>query len=297
MPFIGEFAALTAAFFWGFGALLFESAGTRIGAFQTNLLRILLACIFLSITLYFQAGLFFPIQASFDNKFWLGLSGIVGLAIGDGALFYAIVILGPRLSTLLLSMAPPITTIVAWLFLGESLGLMAIAGISITFAAIIWVVSEKHDKEKIRGSKSVGVLLGFIAALGQGIGVILAKIGLTNGIDSLSATLLRMLPAAIGLWGLALVTGHAKSAVIAMRDKTSALLLLGGAVFGPYIGVWLSIVAVKYTEAGIASTLLSTVPILLIPMEFIVHRRKPSLRAIVGTMLAVAGIAMIFLRG
>ncbi len=296
MPFIGEIAALTAAFFWGFGALLFESAGTRIGAFQTNLLRILLACLFLSMTLYFQSGLFFPLHATMHNQFWLGLSGLVGLAIGDGALFYAIVILGPRLSTLLLSMAPPITTLVAWLFLGETLSQMAVFGISITFAAIIWVVSEKHGGEHIRGSKTVGVVLGFVAAAGQGLGVILAKIGLSDGLDSLSATLLRMIPAAVALWGVALVTRHAKSAIVSMRDKTSALIILGGAVFGPYIGVWLSIVAVKYTEAGIASTLLSTVPILIIPMEYVVHRRKPSLRAVIGTVLAVAGIALIFLR-
>ena len=296
MPLIGEIAALTAAFFWGFGTLLFESAGRRIGAFQTNLLRILLACIFLSITLYFQAGLFFPTNASATDSFWLGLSGIIGLAIGDGALFYAIVILGPRLSTLLLSMAPPITTIVAWLFLDEKLGLTAILGISITFAAIIWVVAEKHGDEHIRGSKTTGVLFGFIAALGQGLGVILAKLGLTGNIDSLSATLLRMVPAAIGLWAVALLTRQAKSAIVAMRDKMSALFVFGGAIVGPYIGVWLSLVAVKYTKAGIASTLLSTVPILIIPIEFIVHRRKPSIRAIVGTGLAVLGIAMIFMR-
>lgn len=296
MPFIGEIAALTAAFFWGFGALLFESAGTRIGAFQTNLLRILLACVFLSITLYIQAGIFFPMHATLHNQFWLGLSGIIGLAIGDGALFYAIVILGPRLSTLLLSMAPPITTIVAWLFLDEALSLMAIIGISITFAAIVWVVSEKHGREHIRGSKTAGVLFGFVAALGQGLGVILAKVGLSDGLDSLSATLLRMIPAAIALWGVALVTRHTKSTIVAMRNKTVALIILGGAVFGPYIGVWLSIVAVKYTEAGIASTLLSTVPILIIPLDYAVHRRKPSVRAVIGTVLAVAGIALIFLR-
>jgi drug/metabolite transporter (DMT)-like permease len=169
-------------------------------------------------------------------------------------------------------------------------------GISITFAAIIWVVAEKHGDEHIRGSKTVGVLLGFIAALGQGLGVILAKLGLTGNIDSLSATLIRMVPAALALWAVALLTRHAKSAIVAMRDKMSALFVLGGAIVGPYIGVWLSIVAVKYTKAGIAATLLSTVPILIIPIEFIVHRRKPSVRAIVGTVLAVLGIAMIFMR-
>jgi drug/metabolite transporter (DMT)-like permease len=296
MPFIGEIAALVAAFFWAFGALLFETAGRRIGAFQTNLLRILIGTILLSLTLYVQIGVFFPMDANQDNYFWLGLSGIVGLAIGDGALFYAIVILGPRLSTLLLSLAPPITTIVAWIFLGESLELLAVIGIVVTISAIAWVVSEKHGDEHIRGSKTLGVILGIVAALGQGIGVILAKVGLGGGIDSLSATLLRMLPATVALWGVAVLTRHAAPAVLALKDKYIALIVVIASIVGPFIGVWLSMVAVKYTETGIASTLLSTVPILLIPMELIIHKRAPSLRGILGAILAVIGVGLIFMR-
>lgn len=295
MPFIGETAALTAAFLWGFGVLAFESAGARIGAFQTNLLRIVLGSVMLSLTLYFQTGMFFPMHASQDNYVWLGLSGAIGLAIGDGALFYAIVILGPRLSTLLLSLAPPVATIIAWIFLDESLELLAILGVAITISAIVWVVSEKRGDEHIRGSKTAGIVFGIVAALGQGVGVILAKLGLV-GIDALSATLIRMTAAAILLWGLAVVTRYAAPTIMALKDKTAALFVFAGSIVGPFIGVWLSIVAVKYTEAGIAATLLSTVPVLLIPIEFVVLKRRPSLRGIVGTVLAVVGIALIFLR-
>ncbi len=295
MPFVGEFAALAAAFLWGFGVLFFESAGTRIGAFQTNLLRIVLGTAMLSLTLYLQTGLFFPMHASQENYLWLGLSGAVGLAIGDGALFFAIVILGPRLSMLLLSLAPPVATIIAWFFLGESLELLAILGIVITIAAIVWVVSEKRGDDHIRGSKTVGVILGIVAALGQGVGVILAKLGLV-GIDALPATLIRMTVAAVLLWGFAVVTRHAAPTIRSLKDKTAALLIFGGSIVGPFIGVWLSVVAVKYTEAGIAATLLSTVPVLLIPIEYAVHKRRPSLRGIIGTVLAVVGVALIFLR-
>ena len=296
MPFVGEFAALTAAFFWGFGAFLFESAGTRIGALSTNLLRLLLACIFLSLTLFIQQGTLIPLHASPAGIKWLGLSGLIGLAIGDGALFYAIVILGPRLAILILSLAPPITAIIAWLFLGEKLGLYAVLGILLTFLAIVWVVGEPHGREHLRGSKTVGVLLGFIGALGQGLGVVLAKQGLTAELDALSATLLRMIPATVVMWLFAVIIRQAKPTLIALRNKRAALTVLGGAIFGPYIGVWLSIVAVKYSEAGVAATLLATVPIMIIPLEFFIHKRKPTLRAIMGTLIAVAGIAFIFMR-
>lgn len=296
MPFIGEIAALTAAFFWGFGAFLFESAGTRIGALATNLMRLLLACVMLSLTHFILQGNFFPLHPSSHNVYWLGLSGLVGLGLGDGALFYAIVILGPRLSILLLSLAPPFTAIIAWLFLGEQLSLYAILGILLTFFAIIWVVSEPRGKEHFRGSKAVGVILGLIGALGQGLGVILAKYGITTELDALSATLLRMIPAAVAMWLFAVIIRQAKPTIVAMKDKRAALAVLGGAIFGPFIGVWLSIVAVKYTEAGVAATLLATVPIFMIPLEFIIHKRKPSVRAIMGTLMAIIGIALIFMR-
>lgn len=296
MPYIGEIAALTAAFFWGFCAMLFEKAGKEIGAFPTNLLRIFFACILLSLTLFFQQGLFYPVEASANSSFWLGLSGLIGLAIGDGALFFSIVILGPRLATLLLSLAPPFATVVAWFFIGERLGIQALLGIVLTIAAIMWVVGEKDDKTPINGSKTVGVLLGLLGAAGQGIGVIFAKMGIVPELDSLSATMLRMVPACLGLWIAAVLIKQAGPTIRALKNRTGLLATIGGSIFGPYIGVWLSIVAVKYTEAGIAATLLATVPILIIPLDIAVHKRRPSWRAVAGTLVAVAGIALIFLR-
>jgi len=296
MPYIGEIAALSAAFLWGGTALAFSAAGRRIGGFATNLLRIGLAVIFLSTTLFFQTGSFFPSRASQSQMLWLGASGIIGLAIGDGALFISFVIIGPRLSILLLSLAPPITAVLAWLFLDERLGIIAIAGIFLTIGGIFWVVSEKTAAEELRGSKTKGIFLGIIAALGQGIGIIFAKNGLHGNLDALSATLLRMLPAAIAVWLVAILFGHALKTLQSLKDKKAALATLGGSVFGPYIGVWLSVVAVKYTEAGVAATLLATVPIAIIPMDMLVHKTKPSLRALIGTVVTVLGVALLFLR-
>ncbi len=129
MSSIGQLAALTAAFFWGGTAILFSVAGRQIGAFATNLLRILLASIFLCVTLWLTTGYFLPLHATADQIKWLSISGIVGLALGDAALFACMVTLGPRIATLLLSLAPPITTLVAWMFMGEKLSGMAVAGI------------------------------------------------------------------------------------------------------------------------------------------------------------------------
>jgi len=296
MPYLGEIAALSGALFWGLCAILFESAGRRIGPFYTNLIRIAIAVLALALTRFMVYGSPLPLHVDRSAVWWLGASGVVGLAIGDGALFSCLVILGPRLATLLLSLAPPITALLAWITLGETLNPLAWLGIVLTIAGIFWVVSEKESEWKVRGSRIQGILLGLVAALGQGVGIILAKFGLQNEIDALSATLLRMVPAAAVLWLWAMLTGAAGAAASSMRDRKAGLATLGGAVFGPYIGVWLALVAVKYTEAGVAATLLATVPILIIPMVMIIHRSRPSIRAVTGTLIAVAGVSLLFLR-
>jgi drug/metabolite transporter (DMT)-like permease len=296
MPYIGEMAALIAAFLWGGTAILFSEAGKRVGAFSTNIIRISMAMVFLSLTFYFSKGLFYPVHATLPQMLWLGASGIIGLAIGDGALFICFVLLGPRLSTLLLSLAPPITAIIAWIFLNEKLSPIAIVGILLTIFGIFWVVNEKGATDEIKGSKMKGIFLGIIAALGQGIGIILSKNGLQGDLDALSATLLRMAPAMVLLWIVTFVFGKSGKIITAIQHKKAALATLGGAVVGPFLGIWLSIVAVKYTEAGVAATLLATVPIAILPMVYITHKHKPSLRALLGTVVAVIGIALIFLR-
>jgi drug/metabolite transporter (DMT)-like permease len=296
MPYVGEISALVAAFFWGGCAIMFESAGRRIGAFPTNLLRIVMAVLFLCTTLYLRSGTFIPVNISRQQLFWLGSSGIIGLALGDAALFKSLVILGSRRATLLLSLAPPITAILAWIFLNERLSALAITGILLTMCGVYWVVSEEKVAEETRGSKFIGVTLGIVAAVGQGVGVIFAKYGLKTDIDSLSATILRMVPAALALWLFALVFGQTWRTVIALRNWKAGLATFGGAVFGPFLGVWLSLVAVKYTEAGVAATLLATVPVVILPMVYIVHKHVPSWRSVIGTVIAVGGIVFIFLR-
>ncbi len=297
MPYIGETAALAGAFFWGICAIMFEIAGKRIGTYNTNLVRLVMACVLLCITLFATKGMFFPIHANMQNIFWLGLSGFVGLVLGDGALFKSLVILGSHRTTLILSLAPPITTVIAWIFLGETLGLIALIGITVTIWGIFWVVSEHKDgEEKIHGSKLKGIIFGLIGATGQAVGLVLAKYGLQNDIDPLSATILRMVPSALILMIMGISAGRTRKILLAIRDNKGMLAAFGGAVFGPYLGVWLSVVAIKYTKTGIASTLMATVPIVIIPMLYFVYKEKPTLRAFIGTVITVAGIALLFLR-
>ncbi len=305
MEFIGEAAALTTALCWAFTSLFFSEAGKLIGSFKVNNIRLLMAVSIYVVVLLLYKGSLIPETLTINHVIWLGLSGIVGLVIGDGAGFKAMVMIGPRLTSLLYSLAPVMATIIAWIFLGETLDLLDMLGISLTMGGIGWVVSERQynknnlsDSHPDKGSLRRGVLLGMIAALGQATGLVLAKYAMLDvgaEIPPMEASFIRMLVSLIAIWTLAAVRGQLKETILALKNKKAMGYAVGGAIFGPFMGVWMSLVAVKYIAAGIASTLNSTTPIWLLPLTRIVHKEKLSLRIVTGTIVAVGGVALLML--
>jgi drug/metabolite transporter (DMT)-like permease len=304
-PLIGESAALFAAMLWTANAILFSAAGKRIGSVGVNAFRILVAVLFLVITHIIILGTLIP-AANSAQWFWMGVSGIVGLGIGDFALFAAYVIIGPKRSLLLMALAPVSSVIGGYLMLNEELGPLALIGIAITLIGIVIVVMEKREDEndfKIEeGKKTYGFILGVIAAIGQGVGLVISKYGMVTvaddpdvALDPLSATLIRMIIAAIFIWISILVVGRLPRTVRSLRDRQALKLTSAGAFVGPFLGVWLSMVAVMYTETGIAMTLMSLMPVFIIPTVFFIYREKTSVRGIVGAFIAVLGVALIFL--
>ncbi len=298
MIYFGELAALGTATCWSFGSMLFDAAGRQLGPNNVNKIRIVQATVLLSLALWFVTGRFVPADIPPLNVFWLSLSGLIGLVLGDACFFTSLVILGPRRATLLMSAGPVITALFAWPVLGEILSPLAIAGISIATAGMIWVSSEKRGVEQVErsGSLVAGALWGLGGAAGQAIGLVLAKLGMGQEVTPLEATFCRMLAAAVMLWLFTLVSGKLLSTLRALRNRRGLVYSMGGAFVGPFIGVWLSLVAVRYTEAGIAATIMAAVPVLVIPLEILVHRERPSLRAVLGAVVAVGGVAILFLR-
>ncbi len=238
-----------------------------------------------------------PISASPDRWFWLGLSGIVGFIIGDGMLFEAFVIMGPRLSMLMMSLAPIMSAILAWIFLREPLNGLEIAAIVITVSGICWVVADKrNDGTSIKGKKlAIGLLCGIGGALGQTVGLVLSKKGLEGGFPALSGNLIRVICAVLILWLITALSGRIKTTLKSYRDGKAFLALSAGSFFGPFVGVWLSLVSIKYARLGIATTLMSMTPIFLIPITRIVFGERVTKGAVFGTIIAVAGVAILLL--
>ena len=296
MPHLGEIAGLATAICWSLTSIVFTIASRRIGALQVNLYRLPAAIFLLGITYFLFWG---NLDVSVEVIFWLAASGVVGLAIGDTFLFQAMVIIGARLSMILMALAPPMAALLAYLFLGEIISPVGIVGIAVTIAGIIWVVAERTpDPEGIKRRISFkGVLWGILAALGQAVGLILAKKGLNSDIHALLATLIRMLGATAILWPITMLSRKVKNPIrIFSNDRSAIKYMILGIIFGPYLGVTLSLVSVKYTQTGIAATLMSTMPVIMIPMVIAIEKEKVSRRAILGAMIAVTGIAILFLR-
>lgn len=306
MEFIGETAAIATALCWSFTFVFFAEAGKLIGSFKVNKIRLLFAVIIYGLVLLVTTGCILPEYITLEHVLWLGLSGIVGLVIGDGAGFKAMVILGPRLTALLYSSAPVMTTIIAWLFLGEALNVLDLGGITVTLLGISWVVSERkyqshnrrlHQGHPDAGSRGKGVAFGLIAALGQAVGLVLAKHAMLNlgtAVEPMEASFIRMLTSMIVIWSISIFRGRLRETVSAMKNPKAISNILGGTVFGPFLGVWMSLVAVSYIAAGIAATLNSTTPIMIIPIVKFIYREKVTLRAVLGAAVTVLGVTILF---
>jgi drug/metabolite transporter (DMT)-like permease len=300
--FIGEFAALGTALMFAFGSTLFTLSGREIGAALMNRTRLLIAVLFVLAMHSLLVGNPFMMDAGTNQWFWLGLSGFVGLALGDAALFQGFILVGPRISMLIMALAPVLSAILGWLFLGESLTPLEIGGIVLTVAGIGIVVVERQGKPKegevTQNSRQyfIGVLFALGGALGQAAGLILAKMGLANDFPAISALLIRLTVALIAIWAFSAVRGELVSSVRTLRAHPRVLAMLTAAAFlGPVLGVWFSLIAVQHAPVGIASTLMSLTPIFLMPIAFFVFKDRITFQAIIGTIVAFAGTALLFL--
>jgi len=295
---MGELAALLTSACFSLSSTLFTFATRKFGAMVINRTRLVFAAVFLMVIHLILYRRLLPLDAEPRRWFWLGISGIVGLVMGDIFLFQAYARIGARLSMLMMSLAPVIASIVAWLFLGEALKTLEIFGILVTVGGITWVVLEKNAKVgEAPGHRYLrGILLGLGAATGQALGLILSKKGLDGGFPAISANAIRMVTAATTMWILTFFQGQAKATIQQLTGSPRFVwFILGGMFFGPVLGVSLSLFSVQNVDVGIASTLMALPPIFLLPIGYVVFKERFGWGAVMGTILAIAGVSLILL--
>jgi drug/metabolite transporter (DMT)-like permease len=306
---LGQLAALGTAGCWAVSALAFAAAGRRMGVLPLNLIRLAMALGFLILAAWGLRGLPLPLDASPRAWGWLAVSGLVGFLFGDLCLFRSYVLIGPRLASLMMALAPLLTALIGWRVLGERLTGRDGLGMALTVGGIAWAVLDERDPvisaaemgepaEKPAPPASrrlaAGLVLGFLGALGQAGGLVLSKLGM-GGYDAVAATQVRVI-AAIAGYALFVAAVRAWPRVTAaLRDRRALAFTAVGAFFGPFLGVSLSLFAVRHTVSGVAASIMALQPVLIIPLVVLLHRERVGIGGIAGALVAVAGVALLFL--
>lgn len=310
MPYLGEVISLVVAVSWTVTAWFADKESHRVGSMVTNALRLSMAVLFLAVLLWITVGRPYPVYADSRAWFWLSLSALVGYVFGDWCLFNCYLFVGARFGQLFMTIAPPTAAFAGWLLLGESLSWKAALAMAVTLAGIAISILSRGDGRQVRLDLPLkGVLLGIGAGLGQGFGLVLSKIGMEHyaaaipsDAPSLMETMLpfasTMIRAVIGGAGFLLILALQKNLggfVKAVKDPVSMKYASLITLFGPALGVSLSLMAVRYANAGIASTLMALTPVIILLPEVLVNKKRIRFKEILGVVVSVTGVALFFL--
>lgn len=286
MIFIGESAALATSVSWSASSIFFSLAGRRIGSQAVNIGRLLLVHVVLF-------GTLFPMNTAAPRLAWLSISGLIGFALGDAVLFESLVLIGPRLAMLVMTTSPLFSALLGWGLLGQSLSLEKLGAMLLTLLGIAWVIASSRDMGTHPHLRR-GVLLGLGGSLGQAVGLLFSRYGLEGGFHPVSANLIRLCAGALALLLWSGARGELHGDLARFTDRRALGFTALGALAGPVLGVLGSLVAVAHANLGVAATLMSLSPVLLLPSDHLLSGKKVGLAAVLGTGVALTGAAGLF---
>jgi drug/metabolite transporter (DMT)-like permease len=305
----GEIISIIVALAWTATALCGEVASKRIGALALNVIRMCLSMALLSVTMFCFTGSPYPLYTDGATWLWLSLSGFVGYVLGDYCLFNSYILIGSRFGQLFMTLAPPSAALAGWIILGEKLPLQALLGMLITLIGIGMSVLHRGESHKVSFKLPVkGILLGIGAGMGQGVGLVLSKMGM-NSYEAVipanatnvmlmmpfAATFMRAITGAIGFIGAMALRRDWHLLKAGLCDRKAMHMTWWATLTGPFIGVSLSLMAVRYTEAGIASTLMALTPIFIIAPSHWIFGQKVTYKEVIGAIISVIGVSLFFL--
>ncbi|SDO79297.1 DMT family transporter [Desulforhopalus singaporensis] len=295
--YIAECSALAAALCWSFGGLVSTSPTRALGAVRFNRIRLTVVAVIL-IGCVLITGSWRSLEP--HAIVVLAVSAMIGIFLGDTLLYAALKRLGPRRSGILFTTNAPITVIIGYFFLKESLSSAVTIGCILIMTGVFLAIfcgttsSQKHTFEKIEGSLGVGVFFGFLSALCQAISVLIARPVMASGVDAVAASALRVGIAALALnFIFVLRPAGSKPPVVPLNSRLMWQTGLSG-IIGMAAGMTFLLFALAHGPAGLVSTLSATSPILILPVLWVATREKPAPGAWFGAFLAVLGVAFIF---
>ena len=304
MAYLGELISIGVAFSWTATALLSEFGSKRLGNLTLNVLRMALALLFSLVLFWVVMGSPLPPIGSMEACGWMLLSGLVGYVIGDFCLFQCYIIIGSRYGQLFMTLAPLSAALMAWVTLGQQMTMMSIVAMLVTLTGIgISVIGRgEHHKVSLKLPAN-GVLFAVGAAICQGVGLVLSKIGMDHyqttdmpeWLIPFSANFFRCVAGIIGFMLLLYWHEGFASLRTAMHDRMGLTVATATTVFGPFVGVGFSLMAVQYTDAGIASTLMAMTPVIILLPSYWLFGQKITWKSVVGALISVVGVSLFFL--
>ena len=309
MHYLGEAISLAVAVSWTVTALFAEVGSKRLGSLQMNVIRMILSLVMLGATLWWFTGSPYPLYADGKTWLWLSMSGFVGYLLGDYCLFNSYIWIGSRFGQLFMTLAPLTAALFGWFLLGETLAWNALLGMLVTLTGIGISVLNKGESQKLSLKLPLkGVLYGIGAGVGQGIGLVLSKVGmnfyegaipageeLVTDLVPFASTFIRAVTGAIGFLCVMGFQRQFHTLATSMRDRKGMNAALWATITGPFIGVSLSLMAVQYTEAGIASTLMALTPVLIIWPAHLFFGQQVTFKEVIGACISVIGVSLFFL--
>lgn len=310
MQYLGEIISIGVAFSFTITAIASELATKRLGVAVANVWRMLFAVVASGALCWVLLGSPYPVYANWQAWGWLALSGVVGYFFGDWCLFNAYLHIGSRYAQLFMTLAPIFSALGGWFALGQRLSLMSILAMTVTILGIAIGVMSTGGEHKVQVNLPLkGILFGIGASIGQGFGLVLSKVGMdayTAGVpwqvlphmaNSLpfAANMIRTIAGLLCFGGWLLLAGKGKRFVEGGRDGKGLLLLAVAVTFGPFLGVGFSLLAVQYTAAGIAATLIASTPIIILIPSWYLFKQRITAASIIGAIISVLGGAMFFL--
>jgi drug/metabolite transporter (DMT)-like permease len=292
---LGEFVSLFVTLCWTFTSLAFESAGKKVGSLSVNIIRLVMALFLIGMLSWFRKGMFLPLDATGEAWFWLSVSGLIGFVFGDILLFQALIEIGARVSMLIMALAPLFAAVFGFFILGEQLTVFHLLGMLITLAGIaIVILSRDNEKGRVKVRYPVkGLLLALGGALGQGLGLVISKLGM-HDYDPFLSTQIRIIAAIVGFLIMVALTNHWYKLASALANKQAMTRISVGAFFGPFLGVSFSLLAIQHTTTGVASTIMAMVPVFILIPTAIRGHEKITFREVAGAAIAVGGVVMLF---
>jgi drug/metabolite transporter (DMT)-like permease len=310
IPYFGELIACCTTLSWSIGVFPFTEAARRLGPNPVNHFRLLLAVFMLTIIAFLVYSI--PVNSLFtmplqDHWLWFGLSGIVGLTLGDHFGFYSYAILGTRIASIFTTLAPGAALLFGYIVLNERINMVGVLGMVITVGGVLWLILSKTEKASIpdhgHGSISKGFIYGSLAAVCQGVGLVLSKKGMSIPLEGAAiapvhATWLRVITGTVSIYLVTIFSGRLRETnrPVLKNRNNGVIYAVAGTIFGPVIGVSFSMYAVSLINVSVAQTIFSIVPVCVLVLGFIFKGERPTVSALLGSAVAIAGVIVLIWR-